>query len=58
MGTANLGSSLRCGATLLGFFFASSKLTRYAEDRKDNDEDFKPGGQRNWKQARAGTTGR
>lgn len=50
VGAATLGSSLRCGATLLAFFFASSALTRYAEDRKDLDEEFKPGGQRDWKQ--------
>ncbi len=50
MGGATLGASLRCGATLLAFFFASSKLTRYAEVRKDNDESFKVGGQRDWKQ--------
>lgn len=50
VGTATLGASLRCGATLLSFFLASSALTRYAEDRKDLDEEFKPGGQRDWKQ--------
>lgn len=50
VGGAILGSSLRCGAALLAFFFASSKLTRYAEEEKDNDEEFKAGGQRNWQQ--------
>lgn len=50
VGTATLGASLRCGATLLSFFLASSALTRYAEDRKDLDEEFKPGGQRDWMQ--------
>lgn len=50
IGGATLGSSLRCGAALFAFFFASSALTRYAEEEKDNDEAFKAGGQRNWKQ--------
>lgn len=50
VGCATLGSSLRCGTTLFAFFFASSKLTRYAEEEKDNDEAFKVGGQRNWQQ--------
>lgn len=50
VGTVILGTSLRCGAALLAFFFASSKLTQYAEDRKDNDEEFKKGGQRDWRQ--------
>ena len=50
MGGCTLAASLRCGGTLLAFFFASSKLTRYAEERKDLDEAFKPGGQRDFKQ--------
>lgn len=50
VGCVTLGSSLRCGATLLAFFFSSSTLTRYAEEEKDNDEAFKAGGQRDWQQ--------
>lgn len=51
VGLATLGCSLRLGATLLAFFFASSKLTRFKEELKDGIEDgAKRGGQRDWKQ--------
>jgi uncharacterized protein (TIGR00297 family) len=51
IGLATLGCSLRLGATLLAFFFASSKLTQFKEDLKDGiEEGAKRGGQRDWKQ--------
>lgn len=41
--------SYRFGAMLLVFFFTSSKLTRFGEDKKRKiDAEFKEGGQRNW----------
>ncbi|XP_031093911.1 protein PGR [Ipomoea triloba] len=41
--------SYRFGAMLLLFFFTSSKLTRFGEDKKRKlDAEFKEGGQRNW----------
>ena len=51
MGGGTLAASFRCGATLLAFYFSSSKLTALAEDRKETDDAFKAGGQRDWKQA-------
>lgn len=53
VGSVTLGSSFRCGLVLLAFFFASSALTRFGEDNKDVEEDFKRGGQRNWVQVLA-----
>ena len=50
MGAATLAASLRCGATLLAFYAASSRLTSYREQAKAVDDDFKPGGQRDWVQ--------
>jgi uncharacterized membrane protein len=45
---------LRFGATLLAFFFSSSKLTQFKEELKEGlDEDAKKGGQRDWKQVGA-----
>ncbi|KAK8930889.1 hypothetical protein KSP39_PZI016384 [Platanthera zijinensis] len=41
--------SCRFGALLLVFFFTSSMLTKFGEEKKRSvDEDFKEGGQRNW----------
>ncbi|KAI8472982.1 MAG: integral membrane protein DUF92-domain-containing protein [Monoraphidium minutum] len=51
VGLATLGCSLRLGATLLAFFFASSKLTHFKEELKEGiEEGAKRGGQRDWKQ--------
>ena len=50
IGTATLGCSLRFGATLLAFYFSSSKLTQYKEELKDLDDQAKKGGQRDWVQ--------
>lgn len=39
----------RFGAVILAFFFSSSQLTKYKSEVKKNvEEDFKPGGQRDW----------
>jgi len=44
-----LCGSSRFGAVLLAFFFSSSTLTKFGEDRKRTvDPEFKEGGQRNW----------
>ncbi|GAX83602.1 hypothetical protein CEUSTIGMA_g11027.t1 [Chlamydomonas eustigma] len=49
IGTATLGCSLRFGATLLAFFFTSSKLTQFKEDFKASlDDHTKKGGSRDW----------
>lgn len=46
--------SYRFGALLLVFFFTSSKLTKYGEEKKRIiDADFKEGGQRDWIQVLA-----
>ena len=51
VGLCTLGCSLRFGATLLAFFFSSSKLTQFKEELKEGlDEEAKKGGQRDWKQ--------
>ena len=52
VGGSTLAASFRCGATLLAFYFSSSRLTALAESRKETDDAFKPGGQRDWRQAR------
>jgi len=47
-------AGFRFGILLIVFFFSSSKLTKYGEERKRKlDEDFKEGGQRNWLQVLA-----
>lgn len=39
----------RFGAMLLVFFFTSSKLTKFGDEKKRKlDPDYKEGGQRNW----------
>ncbi|KXZ46526.1 hypothetical protein GPECTOR_43g963 [Gonium pectorale] len=49
VGAGTLGSSLRFGATLIAFFFSSSKLTAYKEELKEGlEENSKKGGQRTW----------
>lgn len=53
VGLATLGCSLRFGATLLAFYFSSSKLTQYKEHVKVVlDDHAKKGGQRDWLQVR------
>lgn len=53
VGLCTLGCSLRFGATLLSFFFSSSKLTQYKEELKGGlDDNGKKGGQRDWRQVR------
>lgn len=52
VGAATLAASLRCGATLLAFYAASSRLTAFREQAKALDESFKPGGQRDAVQVR------
>ena len=52
VGGGTLATSFRCGATLLAFYFSSSRLTALAEDRKDTDDAFKAGGRRDWLQVR------
>ena len=52
VGSATMGASVRTACTLLVFFWSSSKLTTFCEERKSVDEDFKQGGQRDWKQVR------
>lgn len=47
--TIHITVNYRFAAILLAFFFTSSKLTKFGEDRKRKvDADFKEGGQRNW----------
>ena len=54
VGAGTLGCSLRLGATLLAFFFSSSKLTQYKEEVKEGlDDAARAGGQRDWKQVGA-----
>ena len=43
-------SSLRCAAVLMAFFFSSAKMTVFKEHLKSGAEDFKKGGQRDWRQ--------
>lgn len=51
VGAGTLGCSLRFGATLLAFFFSSSKLTKYKGEMKEAlDDSSKKGGQRDWVQ--------
>jgi len=51
VGVGTLCCSLRFAATLLAFFFASSKLTHFKEEVKAKlDDSAKSGGQRDWKQ--------
>ena len=49
---------LRCAAVLLTFFFTSSRMTTFKEHLKAGSEEFKKGGQRDWRQVRvSGCTG-
>ncbi len=50
VGWSTLSSSFRAGLVLLGFFYASSALTRFGDEEKDVEEGHKKGGQRNWVQ--------
>lgn len=50
MGAVHFIASFRAALTMLTFYLTSSKLTRWCEERKDDDEDFKKGGQRDWAQ--------
>ena len=50
VGTTVQASSLRCAAVLMAFFFSSAKLTVFKEHLKSGAEDFKKGGQRDWRQ--------
>ncbi|KAK9799331.1 hypothetical protein WJX73_005091 [Symbiochloris irregularis] len=50
VGFANQASSIRAPVTLFAFFLSSSKLTKLKEELKSDTEDFKAGGQRDWKQ--------
>lgn len=53
VGAGTFGCSLRFAATLLAFFFSSSKLTKYKEEMKEAlDDSSKKGGQRDWVQVR------
>ena len=57
VGTSILASSLRCATVLLTFFFSSSKMTVWKEHLKEGSEDFKKGGQRDWRQVGSGCMG-
>ncbi|KZV39717.1 transmembrane protein 19 [Dorcoceras hygrometricum] len=47
--TVHIAVNYRFAAVLFAFFFTSSKLTKFGEERKRKvDADFKEGGQRNW----------
>lgn len=50
VGSATQASNVRASATLVAFFLSSSKLTKFKEELKSGSEDFKAGGQRDWKQ--------
>ena len=50
VGSVNFIASFRAALTMLTFYLTSSKLTKWCEERKDGDEDFKKGGQRDWVQ--------
>jgi len=51
VGASSLFALPRSGICLLGFYYSSSKLTKYKSDRKSKlDADYKPGGQRNYVQ--------
>lgn len=50
VGAVTLATSLRIGLCLLSFYYTSSKLTAFKEEMKDVDEEFKKGGQRDWRQ--------
>jgi len=54
VGAATFASSTRLGVTLIAFFLVSSKLTKFKQERKSQiEKEFKPGGQRDWKQVLA-----
>ena len=50
IGAATQASSIRAPATLFAFFLSSSKLTGLKEELKSGTDEFKAGGQRDWKQ--------
>ena len=50
VGACTFAASFRASIVLLTFYLTSSKMTAWCEERKSDDEDFKAGGQRNWKQ--------
>ncbi|XP_039117442.1 protein PGR-like [Dioscorea cayenensis subsp. rotundata] len=50
----HIAAGYRFGVLILVFFFTSSKLTKFGQEKKRTiDEDFKEGGQRNWIQVLA-----
>ncbi|CAD7695928.1 unnamed protein product [Ostreobium quekettii] len=50
VGGATMATNCRCGATLLAFFFSSSRLTKLKQERKALLTEHKMDGQRDWKQ--------
>jgi uncharacterized membrane protein len=54
VGFVGVATSYRNGILLLSFYYSSSKLTKLKEDVKASlEEDYAPGGQRNWIQVLA-----
>lgn len=54
VGFISVATSYRNGVLLLAFYYSSSKLTKLKEDIKASlEEDYAPGGQRNWIQVLA-----
>ena len=50
VGALTIGYTFRGGCVLLAFYLSSSKLTRFKEELKAVDLEFKAGGQRDYKQ--------